>query len=98
MHESVRAGTTLYANANLFRERFSRRGGATEHQLFSDERGIGRLASARLDLHALPVIDPAKRAVWAVCAEVCHFGAVIPGDETHRVDSRACEGHASCFY
>ncbi len=33
-----------------------------------------------------------------VCAEVCRFEAIIPGDETYRVDDIACEGCASCFY
>jgi MinD superfamily P-loop ATPase len=32
------------------------------------------------------------------CYEVCRFEAIIPGDDTYRVDSLACEGCASCVY
>jgi MinD superfamily P-loop ATPase len=46
----------------------------------------------------LAVIDPEKCIACGICAEVCRFDAVIPGDEAYRVDSLACEGCASCFY
>jgi len=46
----------------------------------------------------LAVIDPEKCTACGICAEVCRFDAVIPGDEAYRVDSLACEGCASCFY
>jgi MinD superfamily P-loop ATPase len=44
------------------------------------------------------VIDVEKCVACGTCAEVCRFGAAIPGDEVYRVDSLACEGCASCFY
>jgi len=46
----------------------------------------------------LAVIDPEKCTACGICADVCRFAAVIPGDEAYRVDSSACEGCASCFY
>jgi len=46
----------------------------------------------------LAVIDSEKCTACGICAEVCRFDAVIPGDEAYRVDSLACEGCASCFY
>jgi MinD superfamily P-loop ATPase len=46
----------------------------------------------------LAVIHPEKCIACGICAEVCRFDAVIPGDEAYRVDSLACEGCASCFY
>jgi MinD superfamily P-loop ATPase len=46
----------------------------------------------------LAVIDPEKCTACGVCAEVCRFDAVLPGDEAYRVDPLACEGCASCFY
>jgi MinD superfamily P-loop ATPase len=46
----------------------------------------------------LALIDAAKCIACGTCAEVCRFNAVIPGDETYRVDPLACEGCASCFY
>ena len=46
----------------------------------------------------LAVIDPEKCTACGICADVCRFDAVIPGDEAYRVDSLACEGCASCFY
>ncbi len=30
------------------------------------------------------------------CYEVCRFDAIIPGDDTYRVDPLACEGCAAC--
>jgi MinD superfamily P-loop ATPase len=46
----------------------------------------------------LAVIDPEKCTACGICAEVCRFDALMPGDEAHRVESLACEGCASCFY
>ncbi len=46
----------------------------------------------------LAVIDPEKCTACGICAEVCRFDALIPGDEAYRIDSLACEGCASCFY
>jgi MinD superfamily P-loop ATPase len=46
----------------------------------------------------LAVIDPEKCTGCGICAEVCRFDALIPGDEACRVESLACEGCASCFY
>ena len=46
----------------------------------------------------LAVIDPEKCTACGICADVCRFDAVIPGDEVYRVDSLACEGCASCYY
>ncbi len=44
------------------------------------------------------VIDPEKCTTCGICAEVCRFDAVTPGDEAYRVDPLACEGCASCYY
>ena len=44
------------------------------------------------------IIDPALCTACGICAEVCRFEAIIPGDDTYRVDDIACEGCASCFY
>jgi len=44
------------------------------------------------------IIDPETCTACGMCAEVCRFDAVIPGDEAYRVDPLACEGCASCFY
>ena len=46
----------------------------------------------------LAIIDPDLCTACGICAEVCRFEAVIPGDEAYRVDDIACEGCASCFY
>jgi MinD superfamily P-loop ATPase len=46
----------------------------------------------------IAVIDPEKCSACGICADVCRFDAVIPGDETYRIDALACEGCASCFY
>jgi MinD superfamily P-loop ATPase len=46
----------------------------------------------------LAVIDPEKCTACGVCAEVCRFDAVLPGDEAYQVDPLACEGCASCSY
>jgi MinD superfamily P-loop ATPase len=44
------------------------------------------------------VIAQEKCTACGICADVCRFDAVVPGDEAYRVDSLACEGCASCFY
>ena len=44
------------------------------------------------------VIDPQLCQLCNRCYEVCRFEVVLPGEETYRVDSLACEGCASCFY
>ena len=44
------------------------------------------------------VVDIEKCTACGICADVCRFDAVIPGDEAYRVDSLACEGCASCFF
>ena len=46
----------------------------------------------------LAVIDPGKCTACGICAGVCRFEAVVPGDEAYQVDSTGCEGCASCFY
>jgi MinD superfamily P-loop ATPase len=42
------------------------------------------------------VIDPELCQLCDRCYEVCRFEAIIPGDDTYRVDALACEGCASC--
>ena len=44
------------------------------------------------------VIDPQLCTACGICAGVCRFEAIIPGDDTYGVDDIACEGCASCFY
>ncbi len=46
----------------------------------------------------LALVDPETCSACGVCAEVCRFDAVIPGDEAYRIDSLSCEGCAACFY
>jgi MinD superfamily P-loop ATPase len=46
----------------------------------------------------LAIIDPDLCIACDICAEVCRFEAIIPGDDTYRVDDIGCEGCASCFY
>ena len=46
----------------------------------------------------LAIIDPDLCTACGICAEVCRFEAIIPGDEAYGVDNIACEGCASCFY
>ena len=46
----------------------------------------------------LAVIDPGSCTACGICAEVCRFDAVVPGDEAYSIDALACEGCASCFY
>lgn len=42
------------------------------------------------------IIDPDLCGLCGRCHEVCRFDAVIPGDDTYRVDALACEGCAAC--
>ena len=44
------------------------------------------------------VIDPERCTLCGRCYEVCRFEAVLPGDDTYRIDPLACEGCASCVY
>ena len=44
------------------------------------------------------IIDPDLCQLCDRCCEVCRFEAIIPGDDTYRVDPVACEGCASCVY
>jgi MinD superfamily P-loop ATPase len=61
------------------------------------------LNPTRLEEHAfmggqLAVIDADKCTVCGTCYDVCRFEAILPGDDTYRVDPLACEGCASCVY
>lgn len=47
---------------------------------------------------SVAVIDPELCTACGICAEVCRFEAIIPGDEAYAVDEIGCEGCASCFY
>ena len=44
------------------------------------------------------VVDTEKCTACGICAEVCRFDAVVPGDKAYGIDALACEGCASCFY
>jgi MinD superfamily P-loop ATPase len=59
------------------------------------------LEPTRLEEHIfmggqVAVIDPDLCGLCGRCDEVCRFDAVIPGDDTYRVDALACEGCAAC--
>jgi MinD superfamily P-loop ATPase len=61
------------------------------------------LEPARLEEHVfmggqVTVIDPDLCQLCGTCHDVCRFDAIIPGDDTYRVDALACEGCASCLY
>jgi MinD superfamily P-loop ATPase len=61
------------------------------------------LEPAKLEEHVfmggqVAVIDPDLCQLCGRCHEVCRFDAIIPGDDTYRVDPLACEGCASCVY
>jgi MinD superfamily P-loop ATPase len=61
------------------------------------------LESTRLEEHVfmggqVAVIDPDLCQLCGSCYDVCRFDAIIPGDDTYRVDALACEGCASCLY
>jgi MinD superfamily P-loop ATPase len=47
---------------------------------------------------SVAVIDEELCIACDICAEVCRFEAIIPGDEIYAVDEIGCEGCASCFY
>jgi MinD superfamily P-loop ATPase len=44
------------------------------------------------------IIDPDLCQLCNRCYEVCRFEAIVPGEDTYRVDDLACEGCASCVY
>jgi MinD superfamily P-loop ATPase len=44
------------------------------------------------------IIDPDRCTLCGRCYEVCRFDAILPGEDTYRVDPLACEGCASCVY
>jgi len=46
----------------------------------------------------LAIIEPDECTACGICAEVCRFDAVIPGEDAYQIDASACEGCASCFY
>jgi MinD superfamily P-loop ATPase len=59
------------------------------------------LEPTRLEEHAfmdgqVAVIAPDLYGLCTRCHEVCRFGAIIPGDDTYRVDPLACKGCAAC--
>ncbi len=61
------------------------------------------LAPTKLEEHTfmggqVAIIDPDRCALCGRCYEVCRFDAVIPGDDSYRVNPLACEGCASCLY
>jgi MinD superfamily P-loop ATPase len=45
----------------------------------------------------IAIIDPAKCRLSDTCYQVCRFDAIIPGDDTYRVDPLSCEGCAACI-
>ena len=61
------------------------------------------LEPTRLEEHTfiggqVAVIDPHLCQLCGNCYDVCRFEAILPGDDTYRVDALACEGCASCVY
>jgi len=61
------------------------------------------LAPTKLEEHVfmggqIAVIDPDKCTLCGTCHDVCRYDAIVPGDDTYRVDTLACEGCASCVY
>lgn len=61
------------------------------------------LAPTRLEEYSfmggqVAVIDAARCQLCGRCYEVCRFDAVVPSQDTYRVDPLACEGCASCVY
>jgi MinD superfamily P-loop ATPase len=59
------------------------------------------LAPTKLEEHVfmggqVAVIDPDRCQLCNRCYEVCRFEAIIPGEDTYRVDDLACEGCAAC--
>jgi MinD superfamily P-loop ATPase len=61
------------------------------------------LEPTRLEEHVfmggqVAIIDPDRCTLCGRCYEVCRFDAVVPGDDTYRVDPLTCEGCDSCVY
>jgi MinD superfamily P-loop ATPase len=61
------------------------------------------LAPVKLEEHIfmggqVAAIDSENCQLCGRCADVCRFDAVIPGDDTYRIDPLACEGCNSCVY
>jgi MinD superfamily P-loop ATPase len=61
------------------------------------------LEPTRLEEHVfmggqVAVINPDLCQLCGSCYDVCRFDAILPGDDTYRVDPLACEGCASCLY
>ncbi len=61
------------------------------------------LAPTKLEEHVfmggqVAIIDSERCALCGRCVEVCRFDAVVPGEETYRVNPLDCEGCASCVY
>jgi MinD superfamily P-loop ATPase len=61
------------------------------------------LAPTKLEEHVfmggkIAVIDPDKCTLCGTCHDVCRYDAIVPGDDTYRVDILACEGCASCVH
>jgi MinD superfamily P-loop ATPase len=59
------------------------------------------LEPTRLEEHTfmggqVALIDPDRCGLCGRCHDVCRFDAIIPGDDTYRVDPLACEGCAAC--
>lgn len=46
----------------------------------------------------LAAIDAEACIACGICADVCRFGAIIPGDDAYRIESFACEGCAACYF
>jgi len=60
---------------------------------------VGAAVEARHEFYGgkEAIVDPSLCTACGRCAEVCRFGAIIPG-ETYAVDDVLCEGCAVCFY
>jgi MinD superfamily P-loop ATPase len=61
------------------------------------------LEPTRLEEHPfvggqVAVIDENLCQLCGRCHEVCRFEAIVPGNDTYRVDPLACEGCVSCLY
>lgn len=61
---------------------------------------VGAEVEARHEFHGgkEAIVDPALCTACGRCAEVCRFGAIIPGEPAYAVDDVLCEGCAVCFY
>ncbi len=60
---------------------------------------VGAEVEERHEFHSgkEAIVDPARCTACGRCAEVCRFGAIVPG-ERYAVDGVLCEGCAVCFY